>query len=98
MLADPASNSVWGSTKVCLMEAEAAAYEHPQVLTEWPNLAQGRETTAGGRPVARAMRGLGTQGSELPQPDCIDHNVKMTWTGRHMGLRVCPALLHQLQC
>uniref|UniRef100_A0A7S3R9Y3 J domain-containing protein n=1 Tax=Dunaliella tertiolecta TaxID=3047 RepID=A0A7S3R9Y3_DUNTE len=49
MLADPASNSVWGSTKVCLMEAEAAAYEHPQVLTEWPNLAQGRETTAGGR-------------------------------------------------
>ncbi|KAF5837295.1 Sec63 Brl domain-containing protein [Dunaliella salina] len=49
MLADPASNAVWGSTKACLMEAEAAAYEHPEVLTEWPNLAQGREATGGGR-------------------------------------------------
>ena len=31
------------------MEAEAAAYEHPEVLGEWPNLAFDKEVTVGGK-------------------------------------------------
>ena len=31
------------------MEAEAAAYASPEVLTEWPNLAGSGESTVGGK-------------------------------------------------
>lgn len=56
MLGDPANNTVWGSTKACLMEAEAAGYSHPEVLREWPSLAHDKEATAGGK--VGAARGI----------------------------------------